>query len=288
MAEALEAREPYEKRPNRIGEWVDGAAGVIAQPVLGFLTELGNLMSFTALVIRRGLQRGQYWDVVSYQLYNTGWRSVPIAVIAGIFVGGIFSIQIYDNLAEFGATGMLGGISASITVREVGPLMIALLLGGRIGAFTTAELGTMNVTDQIDAMRCLATDPIKYLVVPRFYSLIIMSWILTVIGIVVGVLGASLISWAINDVNLYLFFANVTGLVDLYSFISGLVKSMLFGILIAAISCYYGFYTRGGAEEVGRNVNKTVVILGISLLLFDYVLAVLNDAVQSAFFTSAV
>ncbi|MEW6777229.1 MAG: ABC transporter permease [Bdellovibrionota bacterium] len=263
---------------------LERAAAVIARPVSGFLEEMGRLLFFLREIALAGWSRHQYWDVVRYQLFQVGWRSVPIAVLAGVFVGGIFAIQIHDNLYEFGATAMLGGISASITVREVGPLMIALLLGGRIGAFTTAELGTMNVTDQIDAMRCLATDPIKYLVVPRFYALIIMSWVLTVIGIVIGVLGASFVAWSIAHVNFYLFFSNIAALVDLYSFISGLVKSMVFGVFISTVSCYYGFHTRGGAEDVGRNVNRTVVILGIGLLCIDYVLAVLNDALYYAFF----
>ncbi len=259
------------------------AADALWRPFGAFLDELGRLLRFLREVLRAGLSRHQYWDVVRYQLYQVGWQSVPIAILAGVFVGGIFAIQIYDNLFQFGATAMLGGISASITVREVGPIIIALLLGGRIGAFTTAELGTMNVTDQIDAMRCLATDPIKYLVVPRYYALILMSWVLTVIGIVIGVLGASFVSWAICDVNVYLFFSNVASLVDLYSFLSGLVKSMCFGVLISTVSCYYGFYTSGGAEDVGRNVNKTVVVLGIGVLAMDYILAIVNDAVYIAF-----
>ena len=265
---------------------LDRMAAGIAQPVTDFLEEMGKLVAFFIQILKTSYSRNQYWDVVQYQLYQTGWRSVPIAVLAGVFVGGIFAIQIYENLLDFGAVAMLGGISASITVREVGPLMIALLLGGRIGAFTAAELGTMNVTDQIDAMRCLATDPVKYLVVPRFYAMIVMSWVLTIIGIVIGVLGASIVSMVILDVNPYLFFSNVASLVDLYSFISGLVKSMFFGVLISTVSCYYGFHVRGGAEEVGRNVNKTVVVLGIGLLGADYILAVLNDAIYMAFFAA--
>lgn len=264
----------------------ESIATSIAEPLMAFLEEMGRLVTFMFRIMKAGYSRTQYWDVVQYQLYQTGWRSVPIAVLAGVFVGGIFAIQIYDNLLDFGAVAMLGGISASITVREVGPLMIALLLGGRIGAFTAAELGTMNVTDQIDAMRCLATDPIKYLVVPRFYAMIVMSWVLTIIGIVIGVLGASIVSYAILNVNVYLFFSNVASLVDLYSFFSGLVKSMFFGVLISTVSCYYGFHVRGGAEEVGRNVNKTVVVLGIGLLCADYVLAVINDAIYMAFFAA--
>jgi len=266
--------------------WISRSAALVDafwRPFAGFLDELGRLLRFLGEVLRAGRSRHQYWDVVRYQLYQVGWQSVPIAILAGVFVGGIFAIQIYENLFQFGATAMLGGISASITVREVGPLMIALLLGGRIGAFTTAELGTMNVTDQIDAMRCLATDPIKYLVVPRYYALILMSWVLTVIGIVIGVLGASVVSWFICNVNFYLFFSNVASLVDLYSFLSGLVKSMCFGVLVSTVSCYYGFHTHGGAEDVGRNVNKTVVVLGIGILALDYVLAILNDAIYAAF-----
>lgn len=277
------AKEPELTGAMKIAEQV---ATAIAEPVVAFLEEMGKLLHFMFEIMKASYSRTQYWDVVQYQLYQTGWRSVPIAVLAGVFVGGIFAIQIYDNLLDFGAVAMLGGISASITVREVGPLMIALLLGGRIGAFTAAELGTMNVTDQIDAMRCLATDPIKYLVVPRFYAMIVMSWVLTIIGIVIGVLGASLVSYAILNVNAHLFFSNVAALVDLYSFFSGLIKSMFFGVLISTVSCYYGFNVRGGAEEVGRNVNKTVVVLGIGLLGADYVLAVLNDAIYMAFFAA--
>ncbi len=240
------------------------------------IEEFGRLCLFLRETVVRLMKPPYYPDVIMYQMFQVGVKSLPIAVMAGSFVGGIFAIQINDQLQDFGAQAFLGGIAVSVTVREVGPLMIALLIAGRIGAFTAAELGTMNVTEQIDAIRCLGTDPIKYLVVPRFLACIVMSFVLTVVGIVIGILGSALVAWTIAGVHPLFYFSRVLDMVHVFDFVNGLWKSFFFGILIATVCCYYGFNTRGGAEDVGRNVNKTVVITGISLLATDYFLAVIS------------
>lgn len=253
------------------------AVGSLIMSVGDGLTEFGRLCLFLRETVVRLVRPPYYPDVIMYQMYQVGVKSLIIAVLAGSFVGGIFAIQINDQLLDFGAQAFLGGIAVSVTVREVGPIMIALLIAGRIGAFTAAELGTMNVTEQIDAIRCLGTDPIKYLVVPRFLACIVMSFVLTVVGIVIGIFGSVLVAWAIADVHPLFFSGRVLDMVTAFDFINGLWKSFFFGVLIATVCCYYGFNTRGGAEDVGRNVNTTVVVTGISLLATDYFLAVLSQ-----------
>ncbi len=253
------------------------AVGILVNEIGAGIAQFGLLCLFLKETVVRLTKPPYYPDVVMYQMYQVGVKSLLIAVLAGSFVGGIFAIQINDQLIDFGAQAFLGGIAVSVTVREVGPLMIALLIAGRIGAFTAAELGTMNVTEQIDAIRCLGTDPIKYLVVPRFLACVVMSFVLTVVGIVIGILGSAAVAQLICGVSPLFYFSKVLDMVKVFDFVNGLWKSFFFGILIATVCCYYGFNTRGGAEDVGRNVNTTVVVTGISLLGTDYFLALITQ-----------
>jgi len=275
MSDAAQSTESS-SLPGFIRGPVEAVGGVISDVAEG-IRHFGVLVLFFRETVTRLARPPYYPDVIMYQMYQVGVKSLLIAILAGSFVGGIFAIQINDQLIDFGAQAFLGGIAVSVTVREVGPLMIALLIAGRIGAFTAAELGTMNVTEQIDAIRCLGTDPIKYLVVPRFLACIVMSFVLTVVGIVIGILGSAVVAWAICGVHPLFFFGRVLDMVHVFDFVNGLWKSFFFGILIATVCCYYGFNTRGGAEDVGRNVNTTVVVTGISLLAADYFLALISS-----------
>src|SRR4051812_1422395 len=140
--------------------------------------------------MRRGIPR----SLLVEQIYLIGVRSFFITVVAGLFVGAIMAIQINLQLRDFGAQAFLGGLSASTTIRDVGPTLIAFLLSGKVGAFTSAELGTMKVTDQVDAIRCLGMDPIRYLILPRMVAVVISSFLLLVVGLVVTVVGGLTIS----------------------------------------------------------------------------------------------
>lgn len=178
-------------------------------------------------------------------------------------------------MKQTGATGLLGWGAGYAVLAEIGPVLIGLMFSGRVGANNTAELGTMKVTEQIDALRALAIDPINYLVVPRFLAMMLMLLLLTALGDLFALVGGALTSELILDVDFRVFFYGVvdSGLLDEY--LTGLTKALCFGGSISVISCYYGLGVSGGATGVGRAVNGCVVASAIGIFVFDYIITFL-------------
>ncbi len=204
-------------------------------------------------------------------LHRMGVRSVPIVVVTALFTGAIMVLQAAPLVQRFGAHGLLGWGAGFGTLREVAPLLTALMINGRVGANNTAELGTMVVTEQIDALRVLAIDPISFLVAPRSLAIVITLFLSTIFADVLALLGAAYAGWGLLGVAPAVFYNGLTsGLLGIGDVVNGLVKSVLFGIVMALASCQYGLAVKGGAPGVGRAVNATVVASAAGIFVLDY------------------
>src|SRR4051812_1713808 len=207
-------------------------------------------------------------------LYRMGLRSVPIVAVTALFVGGIMVIQAAPIVERYGAQGLLGWAAGFGTLREIAPLLTALMISGRVGANNTAELGTMTVTEQVDALRAMAIDPIGYLVTPRFYGIVITLFLSTILADALALLGASMAGKVLLGVEPGVFYNGLTGgLLGVTDVLNGLIKSVVFGVAIALSSCHFGLATEGGAPGVGRAVNSAVVVSAAGIFVIDYLLS---------------
>ena len=233
---------------------------------VGGMTELAGQV-FSA--VRRGpMERA----LLMAQLDQIGVRSLSIVIITSAFIGMVLALQTAYALQDFGGKMFVGMIVSLSLVRELAPVLMSLMVGGRIGAGMTAEIGTMKVTEQIDALRALATDPVRKLVVPRVLATTIMFPLLTVISICLGILGGMLIAVANLNVSANYYLRSVIESVRYNDLASGIGKTFFFGFSIALIACFNGLRTSGGADGVGRATTTTVVTGAITVLIMDFFL----------------
>ncbi len=239
------------------------------------LFEVGGMLIFLLKVIRSGFRRPFEIRELIIQLYQVGVRSIPVVGLAGLFVGAIVSIQFHYALSQFGTGTLqyLGGVTTSGILREVGPVLVSVMIAARVGAYITAELGTMKVTEQVDAVRCLGADPIQFLVVPRFLAVTVMIFILTILGLIIATAGGALSAYLLADMGLGKYFASIRSLAAAWALSNGMLKSLLFGVVLSTVCCYKGLYTEGGSEGVGRSVNSCLVTSSIAIFLADYIIA---------------
>jgi phospholipid/cholesterol/gamma-HCH transport system permease protein len=222
------------------------------------------------------------WRLLMPQLFEVGNRSVPVILVTGLFVGLVLAVQAYAQLASMGLQERLGVLVNLSLVKELGPVLAGVMLAGRVGGALVAELGTMRVTEQIDALRSMGTDPVRYLVVPRVVACILLTPILTWYCDLMGALGGYLIAVKLYGVGAepYLFFTK-DGVVW-WDMFSGFVKSVFFGAILAVIACYKGFNCRAGAEGVGRACTEAFVASFIAILVIDFFLGVLMQGMYKA------
>lgn len=209
-------------------------------------------------------------------LHKMGNRSVPIVALTAFFAGGLMVVQSAPFVKRLDATSLAGWAAGYAVLREIGPILIALMFSGRVGANNTAELGTMTVTEQLDGLRALAIDPIKYLIVPRVVAMLVMLVCLTIIGDLVALIGAAIVAKAFLDIEFGIMYASFAENLTPHDFLHGVYKSMAFGLAIAVTSCYFGVTVRGGAVGVGRAVNAAVVAAAVSVMLLDFFLTYMN------------
>ncbi|NLX05707.1 MAG: ABC transporter permease [Phycisphaerae bacterium] len=209
------------------------------------------------------------------QFHEIGARSVPIVGITGLFVGMVLAVQTVVQFEAVGLENYLGSVINLSVVRELGPVLAGVMLAGRVGGAMTAELGTMNVTEQIDALRSMGTNPIRYLVVPRFLACLMLTPLLTCYADLMGVFGGYAISCWVFGVSENPYWRYTAQSLETWDIMVGLAKSVLFGGSIAMVACYKGFGTRGGAEGVGRACTEAFVISFVAILTFDFFMAVL-------------
>lgn len=237
------------------------------------LEKLGEHLLFFLTVSTSPWKKGFETKEFLHQLSKTAWRSIPTTLTAGMFTGAILAMQFYLQLKDFGAENVLGGLNTSGTLREVGPVLIAFMLAGKVGAFTSAELGSMKITDQIEAIRCLGVDPIRYLVAPRFFAVTLSSVILLGVGLIVSVLGGMTAAYLIGGINAQQYLMMIPKFATFSSLILALSKSIVFGMLMGHICCANGYWTTGGTQGVGRAVKDTSVQSMVAIVLADFILS---------------
>ncbi|MCB1049541.1 MAG: ABC transporter permease [Acidobacteria bacterium] len=236
------------------------------------LMRLGQVIILTAQFVRLLFSRKPEVRAWLHQFYHLGVQSLSITNITAIFTGMVLALQAAYALAKLGADVWIGDLVSLSIVRELGPVLSALLVGGRVGAGITAELGYMKNTQQIDAMRAMATDPIYKLVVPRMIACIFSLPLLTVIAGFLGILGGLLLAVLELHVDGHFFLSSVLEALTLNDIISGLGKTFFFGYFIGIIACNNGLHVEGGADGVGRSTTHTVVTTSITILISDFFL----------------
>ncbi len=236
------------------------------------LAEVGELALFGWRVLV-GSFRLPYRGTFTPVAYMIGVRSVPVVMITGMFIGMVLAVQAYGEFALVGLATQLGSIVNTSVVRELGPVLAATMLAGRVGSAMAAELGTMRVTEQIDALDCLGANPVRYLAVPRFLACVLLIPLLTVLANFMGVMGGAIICVYIYHIDAHFYWRNASGVITMYDVVTGLVKPMFFGAAIAVLSCHRGFKSEGGAEGVGRAATNAFVTSFIAILALDFFLA---------------
>ncbi|WP_413289389.1 MlaE family ABC transporter permease [Bdellovibrio sp. HCB337] len=241
--------------------------------------EIGKSLLFFFEIMTTMFVRPTRLRLVLEQIWHVTIESFATTALAGFFVGAIMTVQFTMQMKEFGALGFLGGLATSATFREVGPLLIAFMLSGKIGAFTSAELGTMRVTEQIDAIRCLGANPIQEIIVPRFLGIVISSFFLLFLGLFMSILGGMFLGFFFAGVNPEEYMRHIPTIMSVPSMISGLVKCFVFGVVLATICTQKGYFTTGGAKGVGRSVVSTAVTTMVCIVVTDWLTSFLGEIV---------
>ncbi len=240
-----------------------------------FITEMGRVLTFMGQTFRWTVSRPFYLKNLVKQMEQIGVNSVPVVLTTAISTGMVLALQSYTGFKRFGATSLIGTVVSLSMTRELGPVLTGLMVAGRAGASMAAELGTMKVTEQIDALYTLATNPMKYLVVPRFLASVIMMFFLTVLGMIIGIIGGYFVGVKVLGTNPVTYINQSIDHTEVSDIWYGLIKATVFGGVIGVISCYKGFNTEGGAEGVGKATTGAVVVSCMLILILDYFLSAL-------------
>ena len=235
-----------------------------------------DLQETTLLAARAAsgiFKRPRYFPEIVSQMDVIGVGSLTIVLLTGFFTGGVLTLQTFPTLAFYGAQSQTGRLVAISLVRELGPVLTALMVTGRVGSAIAAELGSMTVSQQIDAMRALGTDPTRKLVGPRLIALLISLPLLTVIADVVGIIGGGVVATGLYGLPMDQFLTAVREGITTDDIIGGVIKPLVFGLIIASIACYKGLSTDGGTVGVGRATTKSVVTASIVVIIADFFLS---------------
>ena len=254
-----------------------------ATPVLDFvrrtrrrfenaLLQVGGITDLATQTIRGTFRAPIEWPLVIAQFEQIGFKSLSIVGITSLFIGLVLALQTAYSLEEFGGKLFIGKVVSLSLVRELAPVLMSLMVGGRVGAGMTAEIGTMKVTEQIDALRALATDPVRKLVVPKVMATTLMFPLLTVISCAIGILGGLFIAVGNLHLSANFYLRSVIETVKYNDLASGVCKTFFFGFAIGLIACFNGLRTSGGADGVGRATTVTVVVGAITVLIMDFFL----------------
>lgn len=242
----------------------------IGNSTLCFIQQLGMLSIFILKVLAGIFKRPFYFGLIARQLIIIGYFSLPVVAMTAFFSGAVLALQSYTGFSRFSAESSIATVVVLSITRELGPVLAGLMVAGRVGASIAAEIGTMRVTEQIDALFVLSTDPIKYLVVPRVLAAVITLPILVLIGDIIGVMGGYLVGTYKLGFNGVVYMVNTVKFLESIDVISGLVKAAIFGFIIAIMSCYHGYYSEKGAKGVGLATTSAVVSSSILILISNY------------------
>ncbi|HEY0461894.1 MAG TPA: ABC transporter permease [Pyrinomonadaceae bacterium] len=247
-------------------------------PLKNFLFELQEISFLVWRAFVGLLHRPRYLGETIRQMDLIGVGSLPIVLLTGFFTGGVLILQTFPTLQYYSIQDQTGRSVATSLVRELGPVLSALMVSGRIGSAISAELGSMVVSQQIDAMRALGTDPNRKLVSPRILALIFMLPLLTVAADIFGIIGGGIVASGIFNQDVNVFITSVRTGITTEDLVGGIIKPLFFGLIIGSISCYKGLTTTGGTVGVGRSTTSAVVLSSIVVIIFDFFL---SKAIQS-------
>jgi phospholipid/cholesterol/gamma-HCH transport system permease protein len=251
----------------------------IGRTVLALFAQIGRLTQFTVSSVTNVFRPPLYWNLIGQQMMRIGWFSLPVVGLTAFFTGGVLALQIYNGAARYGAESFVPVVVLVGITRELGPVIAGLMVAGRVGAAIAAEIGTMRVTEQIDALTTLSTNPMRYLVVPRVIAAVISMPILVGIADCVGVFGGYVASTRSLGFNGSVYMNNTMNGLVYWDVESGLIKAAVFGFIIALMGCYNGFHSKGGAQGVGTATTNAVVSSSILVLAANYLLTslILSD-----------
>jgi phospholipid/cholesterol/gamma-HCH transport system permease protein len=245
---------------------------IIGRVFLDFLEGIGRLAAFTGSGVSHCVRPPFYGRLVTRQMMSIGYYSLPVVGMTALFTGMVLALQIYVGGSRFNAESAVATIVVIGITRELGPVLAGLMVAGRVGAAMAAELGTMRVTEQIDALTTLSTNPFKYLVAPRLIAGATMLPLLVLVADIIGVMGGYLVGIHKLGFNPVIYLKNTFDFLQAIDVVSGLVKASVFGFLISLMGCYHGYNSRGGAQGVGDATTQAVVTGSILILVFDYIL----------------
>ena len=238
--------------------------------------EVGRISMFLFKTFMETFGRPFYFSAYLKQCESLGFNSLPIVLLTSFFTGGVLALQTYNGFnSDALASTQLGAVVSASMLRELGPVLAALMAAGRVGAAMAAEIGTMRVTEQIDALVTLATNPMKFLVVPRVLACLTMMPLLVIIANCMGIFGGSVVAGNVLNLNPHMFFQSAFGAIGNEDITIGLVKAATFGTIIGVMGCYHGYNSKGGAEGVGRATTVAVVYASVSILISDYFITAL-------------
>jgi phospholipid/cholesterol/gamma-HCH transport system permease protein len=240
--------------------------------ILDLLTQAGDFVTLSGRAFANIFKRPFDGANLMYQFQAVGVNSIPVVVLTSLAVSMVFAVQLSFGFKQFQAEGLAGQIEGLAVVRELAPVITGLMMAGRIGSAMAAELGTMQVTEQIDALECLATDPIHYLFVPRLLATMVMLPLLTGLAIYVGYLGGYTLLVGVQGQSAYVYGMDFFKLVHGKDLGIAMIKALTFGLIIALVGCWRGYRTRGGAEGVGNAPTSSVVTSSLWILMSDFFL----------------
>ncbi len=246
----------------------------ILQPVgrtfLGFLAAVGRLFMFAGQGMSAAFSGPYYWRQIGRQMVEIGYYSLPVIGLTAVFTGAVLALQSYSGFSRFSAESAIPTVVVLSITRELGPVLAGLMVAGRIGASFAAEIGTMRVTEQIDALVTLSTNPFKYLVFPRLIAGILMLPALVAVDDIIGVFGGYVVSVSKLGFSPGPYLHNTFEFLETKDVVSGLVKAAAFGFIVSLMGCYHGYHSKGGAQGVGAATTNAVVSSSILILLFNY------------------
>jgi phospholipid/cholesterol/gamma-HCH transport system permease protein len=240
--------------------------------VTGTIEEMGRFFLILWRVLFWTPRRPWDWRELLRQMVRVGVNSTPVILLTAMFTGAVLALQSYTVLARFNAEGFVGSLVALSLVLELSPVIGGLIIAGRVGSSMGAEIGTMRVTEQIDALEVMATNPVHYLMVPRVWALTAMLPLLVLLGDLIGMVGGYLVAVVLMGSNPVVYVESSFQYMDLWDLFQGLLKAAFFGLLVGVVGCQKGYFTTGGAEGVGRSTTRAVVAASIAILISDFFL----------------
>jgi phospholipid/cholesterol/gamma-HCH transport system permease protein len=257
-----------------------GPLAALGDTAIHAVSLVGDFAVFGARTVAWGFRRRPAPGTVWPSLYVVGVRSVPVVALTGMFIGMVMAVQMYSQFHRMGLATRLGSMINITIVRELGPVLAATMLAGRVGSAMAAELGTMRVTEQVDALSVLGAHPLHYLVLPRLIACALLVPLLTIMADFMGIMGGALICTKVYGIEAHYYWEHSQSFVQGWDVLMGMVKAFFFGIVIALVGCHRGLNSQAGAEGVGRAATEAFVASFVAIIVLDFVLAMFSNTLH--------